>query len=289
MAPVHTEIEVLIVDNEPSDKVKRLCLNLSNTFPVPLHYLVEPNRGISQARNTAIEQALHSGADSIVFMDDDDLPGRDWLNQLLAEHQRSRADIVFGTWSLSEDLPQWVRKSGIFDSKKISQRRLLDESSLPKLASTCNVLISCHFAYMMKVKGMLFDPELGLSGGEDKDFFLRAHAQGATFSCAKASFIIRGHQPGRYQRVGIFKRGFKNGSSRMGRKRRHENDKSTATQLINSILKLLVVLSTLPFSIFSRPVFMHQIYRLGKASGVLYGFFVQRDYAYYGKDNKVLK
>ncbi len=278
------EVEVLIVDNEPSAATYALFSDIQSSYFVPLSYIEESERGISQARNRAIKYALGTGADYLVFIDDDDIPGPDWLELLWQERLISCADIVFGTWELSEDLPQWVHKSGIFKSKTHSKRKAVLDSELSRMASTCNVLISCNLFATMLENRMLFDPALGRSGGEDKDFFIRAQAVGATFSYAEKSYVVRGHQPDRYQRLGLIKRGFKNGSSRMGRMRRHREDKSSAAQLLSSAVKLLAVLVALPFSLFSQALLMHQLYRLGKATGVIYGYFSKNDFAYYGQE-----
>lgn len=283
------EIDVLVVDNEPNAKVQVLCQKLGAKYPVRLHYRAEKERGVSQARNTALEGALENDADFVAFIDDDDLPGPDWLRLLWREYWRSKADIVFGTWILSEDLPSWVYESGIFSTKKTREHSLALNSELPKLASTCNVLLRASWLQRMKSRGPFFDPALGRSGGEDKDFFIRAHNQGASFACARDAYVVRGHQSDRYQRLGVFKRGFKNGSSRMGRKRRHEGAKSSATQLICSLRKLLIVLFILPFSLLSQAKFMHQLYRLGKITGVLYAFMVRKDFDYYGCETEVLE
>lgn len=277
------EIEVLVVDNEASSDTRALYSELQPDYFVPLAYVQQPEQGISHARNSAIEYALDNSANYLAFIDDDDIPGPDWLILLWREQLASEADFVFGTWQLSEDLPQWVHKSGIFKTRKVSKKKAAAEPRLPRMASTCNVLIKCSFIRQMSHDGMLFDPALGRSGGEDKDFFIRALSLGAMFSCAEDSYVVRGHQPGRYQGLGIVKRGFKNGSSRMRRMRRHQ-ESSSFSHFLQSMLKLVVVTLSLPFSVFSHSRLMHQLYRVGKVTGVIYGYFGKKDYAYYGRE-----
>lgn len=54
---------------------------LAAGYPWPLHHVVAPERGISHARNRALEAAL-PGCDYLAFIDDDETAPRDWLREL---------------------------------------------------------------------------------------------------------------------------------------------------------------------------------------------------------------
>jgi succinoglycan biosynthesis protein ExoM len=278
----NVEIELFVVDNSPCSRSQALCESMQRDFPIPLHYLVEYERGISQARNFSVKTALEKEADFVAFLDDDDRPSPDWLEQLWAVQKESGADVVCGSWVLSEDLPEWVKKSGIFKSQRASLKKRRTDSWLPRMCSTCNVLISKDIIIKLGEREAVFDPTRGHSGGEDKDFFIRAHALGANLAVAEDSIVFRGHEPVRYSRLGLLRRGFKNGCSRMAKVRNNKGMHESMSQMLSSCTKFVVVLLSLPFCLFWRSLFMHQLYRLGKAAGVIYYYFTGRNYAYYG-------
>ena len=74
--------EVLVVDNYSTDdtpEVVRCAIEEDSSGR--LRYAVEPRRGVSHARNTGIKLTT---APIILFLDDDGVPGRDWLRRMKA-------------------------------------------------------------------------------------------------------------------------------------------------------------------------------------------------------------
>jgi succinoglycan biosynthesis protein ExoM len=277
-----TEVEILVVDNHPGGETAALCERVAAALPVPISCVGEPQRGISQTRNRAVREALSAGADFIAFVDDDDLPRENWLRELLLCQRESAADLVFGSWELDPEVPEWAGKSDIFKSQTHGEPEQKKRSyGLPWMASTCNVLIGRNILEIVGRDGAVFDTGLSHSGGEDKDFFIRALAVGATIASANRSIVTRHHEPGRYSASGLLKRGFKNGCSRMTSIRSHGGLWQSISRTIFSSLKFFVVLLSLPFCAFSKGLFMHQIYRLGKAAGAVYNFFTGKSYTYY--------
>lgn len=275
-------VDVIVIDNHPTAETAVLCRQLAATFPVPLRYVEEHERGISQARNRAAEVALAAGADFIAFIDDDDVPRPDWLRELLLQQRDTGVDLVFGCWELAPGVPEWAFRSDIFKSQAHENDRHKKGSyGLPWMASTCNVLIGRDTLEDIRGQGAIFDLCLSHSGGEDKDFFIRALARGATMASASDSIVVRHHEPERYSARGLLKRGFKNGCSRMMKIRSHSGLWPSISRTVFSCLKFLVVLLTLPFCVVSRGMFMHQVYRLGKATGVVYTFMTGKSYTYY--------
>jgi GT2 family glycosyltransferase len=68
--------EVIVVDNAPNDSSTREA-----TERWGVRYLVEPELGLSRARNRG---ASESKSEIVAYIDDDALPNRDWLEQFLA-------------------------------------------------------------------------------------------------------------------------------------------------------------------------------------------------------------
>tara|TARA_R110002110_G_scaffold205066_1_gene416653 strand:+ start:45749 stop:46711 length:963 start_codon:yes stop_codon:yes gene_type:complete len=278
------DIELLVIDNRPSEQTRTICNNAAPLLPIRLHYTPEPEPGITHARNRAVTTALARGADFVAFIDDDDEPQTDWLIQLLDRQRETRADLVFGTWVLDTDMPDWARDSGIFRSPtKTKQEKKGGRYGLPDCASTCNMLAGRRILEHVGATGPVFCHAFRYSGGEDKDFFIRAHALGATLASADSSIIHRNHEPERYTARGLLKRGFKNGCSQVSMARYH-GDSSRRIKLVSTALvKFVISLFILPFSIFSRAYFMHSLYRIAKACGVLYTTVTGRSINYYSR------
>ncbi len=284
--PTHVDVDVLVIDNACSAATAELCQLIGSDLKLPLRYFAEPQRGISQARNRAVAEALLGGADLIAFIDDDDQPRTNWLQASLGNHLNSKADIVFGCWVFGAEVPDWARNSSLFKSMlNPGDSQKAGDYGLPWMASTCNVLIGRAILEKISREGPVFREQFSRSGGEDKDFFIRALQAGAKLESEEESIIIRYHEPSRFTASGLLQRGFKNGCSRMSKIRQHgtgfELVKRYVATLCKALLKMIGVLLTLVFCLFSRRLLMHQLYRLGKAAGVIYSAFTGRSYGYY--------
>ena len=277
-------VELIVIDNNPNPETEAICHRAAPRLPVQIHYVAEPEAGITYARNRAVAVALERGADFVAFIDDDDQPQPDWLIQLLDRQAVTDADLVFGTWVLDTQMPQWARESGIFRSPvKAKHENKGGRYGLPGCASTCNALVGRDLLERVATTGPVFSHTFRSSGGEDKDFFIRAHGLGARLASADMSVIHRNHEPERYTARGLLKRGFKNGCSQVGMARSHGNGMRVFRLLGTALTKLVISLILLPISIFSRGFFMHSLYRMAKACGVLYTAFTGRSINYYSR------
>jgi len=277
-------VELIVVDNAPNDLTRAICERAATGLPIALHYEPEPVPGITHARNRAVSVALARGADFVAFIDDDDQPRSDWLLALLQRQAETRADLVFGTWVLDEQMPQWARDSGIFRSPgKSKQQKKGGRYGLPDCASTCNMLASRSILERVGADGPVFSHLFCNSGGEDKDFFIRAHGLGAQLASAERSVICRSHEPERYRAKGLLRRGFKNGCSQVSMARAHGNSRRRFKLFGTALGKLVISLISIPFSVFSRSRFMHHLYRIAKSSGVIYTTLTGRSIKYYSR------
>ncbi len=275
-------MELIVVDNSPNTDTRAMCEREAHLLPFGLHYSEEPEAGITSARNRAVTVALARGADLVAFIDDDDRPRADWLVHLLNRQAETGADLVFGTWVLGDEMPQWARDRGIFRAPNKDKRRGKDSRyGLPDSASTCNALATRQILERVAAEGSVFSDTFRHSGGEDKDFFLRARALGASFASADNSVIHRNHDPTRFTTREVLRRGFKNGCSRANLARSHGDTMRRLSLFGSSLVKLLLSLAILPFCIVSRGRFNHALYKLGKSSGVLYATVTGRSIHYY--------
>lgn len=80
--------EILVVDNAPSTTDAKV---LSLSFPI--RYVLEPQAGLNNARNRALQEAR---GDVVVFIDDDAVADGGWLFNHLRHYQRSLVMCVTG-------------------------------------------------------------------------------------------------------------------------------------------------------------------------------------------------
>jgi len=75
--PTHLQWEILIVDNNSSDRTSQVIQSFQAHFPIAIRCFKETRQGAGYARQTAIHAAK---SDLIGFLDDDNLPDNNWLS-----------------------------------------------------------------------------------------------------------------------------------------------------------------------------------------------------------------
>ena len=185
-------VSVIVTDNECSDENRKICDRFAKHCQYSLRYLQEKHRGISYARNTCLDN-LPADTDFVAMIDDDEIPEPGWLNHLLYAQAITSADIITGpTLPVFEpDTPSWVRKTGYF-AKPHHPDRYRDLQPFPPTA-TCNVLMRANIFSTDKLR---FEPELALSGSEDKLLFQDLKQRGLQF-CWAANAVTHERIPAR--------------------------------------------------------------------------------------------
>jgi succinoglycan biosynthesis protein ExoM len=164
------ELRIVVVDNDAEESARRICADAAGWLPFPLAYATEKRRGIPQARNAALALSLRR-ADFVAFLDDDEVPDRDWLTELLRVRAVSGADAVAGPVErvFEAAVPRWVEDSQLFVMRR-------HPTGTPVATShTGNVLISTSSLAAMEA---LFDERFALTGSSDSEFFERFAASG---------------------------------------------------------------------------------------------------------------
>ena len=86
-----TDYEIVLVDNNCTDNTRGVCEQFAAEHPqVTLHYVVEPEQGLSAARNKGIKEAK---GDIIIYVDDDALVDSDYI-RIYAEHFAANPDTM---------------------------------------------------------------------------------------------------------------------------------------------------------------------------------------------------
>jgi glycosyltransferase involved in cell wall biosynthesis len=99
--------ELLIVDNGSTDETLSIARSLSAEEPDLVRLALEPRAGLSRARNTGVAVAQ---GEILAFLDDDAVPGPDWLISLLAIFEDPATWAAGGPVEpvYSGDLPSWL-------------------------------------------------------------------------------------------------------------------------------------------------------------------------------------
>src|SRR5208337_4435068 len=104
------QLGVLIVDNDPAGSARAVAEAARTMFSMQIHYVVEAKRGIANARNCVLEEALLRNAAFLAFIDDDEVMRPDWLSKLYRTMEETNADAVGSDvfWDLPADAPLWA-------------------------------------------------------------------------------------------------------------------------------------------------------------------------------------
>ena len=94
--------EIVVVDNNSTDDTRKIVEAVAGGDPQGrLRYVFEPRQGVSYARNTGV---AHTTAPIIVFLDDDGVPGPDWVRAMKrAFDEHPEVDCIGGRIT-----PRWV-------------------------------------------------------------------------------------------------------------------------------------------------------------------------------------
>ncbi|WP_167568779.1 glycosyltransferase family 2 protein [Brevibacillus migulae] len=198
-------IRVVVVDNDPAEGEKAFCQKRSETYRWPLTYVCEHNRGISYARNRAIA-AVIDDTDCFAFIDDDEVPEPQWLDELLSVYMNYKADVVTGpVLSVFEgQVPAWVIKGKFFDRPRYATGTDM------RFAASGNVLIRTN---ILRSLPAFFDERLSLTGGEDTHFFMRLVKLGYRIVWADQAVVHEYVPQTRVNLQWIAKRDFRTGNT----------------------------------------------------------------------------
>ena len=162
-------ITIVVVDND-AEAPSAPGAEIARWSRHPITYAVEPVRGLSAARNRALD-LVPAETRFIAFIDDDEWAEPHWLAELLAVQAETGAGIVQGPVvpEFARAPPAWISVGGYFEVGPFEPGQELG------FGASGNCLIDWPALVAARVR---FDMAYNTSGGEDADFFDRLLAAG---------------------------------------------------------------------------------------------------------------
>ncbi len=168
--------EVIVVDNNSTDRTREVVESFIERGHSNLHYVFEPKQGVSYARNSGLQRAR---APIIAFADDDVLVARDWVAVIKREFDtHSGIDCLGG-----KVLPEWKGEPPAWLTREHwSPLALQDYGDEPFYVNAENplCLVSANLSFRREVfsRTGLFAPELqrvkdGIGSMEDLELLIR--------------------------------------------------------------------------------------------------------------------
>ncbi|MBL1142239.1 MAG: glycosyltransferase family 2 protein [Proteobacteria bacterium] len=157
---------IIVVDNDSEKSGRASFKKATKNIEFESYYYVEPNRGISSARNRLLKESLNHHADFIGFIDDDEFPHSDWLMQHMQTSKKYNADVVAGPV-----VPVFSNQP----INKMPNNSKLNTGDTPRHVAAGNVLFRSKLA---TDNNLCFNTAYNFTGGEDFHFFDRSYSLG---------------------------------------------------------------------------------------------------------------
>jgi succinoglycan biosynthesis protein ExoM len=239
--------EVVVVDNDAAASARAVVEERRRLgAPYPIHYAVQPKQNISMTRNATVE--LASG-EWLAFIDDDERAPPHWLAQLMDAAERYGADGILGPVDpvVPSSAPAWIRRGRFYEFPRMASGTQVP----PNRLRFGNVLVR---ATWLRGTSQPFDPELGLTGGEDGDLLSRLVQQGARIYWCDEAIVREPVEPGRLSLRWLLRRALTGGQNfarhalagRYGRMTSVKRVEFFVRALAQAVVSALMVLVTWP-------------------------------------------
>jgi succinoglycan biosynthesis protein ExoM len=170
-----SDFEIVVADDDPGRSAREAVQSIAQSARASFHYVESGAQNISVCRNRCLEAAT---ANWIAFIDDDQIAEPNWLRLMISTAAQFRADAVqsYVRGIYPPGTPSWIKAGGAYTYDYGPTGTEL------RSAATNGILFRRDLS-----RKLLFDQALGVTGGEDADFFLRYIASGGKIvSCREA-------------------------------------------------------------------------------------------------------
>lgn len=184
--PSLCEWELLVIDNNSSDRTKEVVDRFLKSTNLPIRYVFEAEQGLSAARNRGLAEAR---GEVIAFTDDDCIVDANWLREIEAHFSRTNVDLVGGRAELYDknDKPVSIRTSPV-------------PARFTEPQHTFSMVMGCNMIFRRAVYDKIgaFDRSLGPGAknpivADDFDFIYRAFRAGFDIRYNPAILVYHDH------------------------------------------------------------------------------------------------
>ncbi|MBR1907373.1 glycosyltransferase family 2 protein [bacterium] len=274
--PEHIKIDLLVVDNDKEAS----AYDVASEFGAV--YFVEENRGIANARNRVLKEAVNLGATHIAMFDDDGLLDENWLLNHVEFYKNNEVNVVSGPQYVhfDKEYPKYIQENNIFKTGTTKKN-----GQILKSCATNNVFMQLD---IVKDHKILFNSEKYVfMGGEDGDFFSRVTDAGFTIRFNKNSIVKELIEENRANIKWILDRYYYNGYSGGYLKFGDCKDKF---KKFKYLFKTAVVFGfdyamLFPSMIFGKKAYYNMLGMTLKTKGKLEGAYFAKPLNYYEKIN----
>jgi len=265
--PSELVVEVTVVDNDSSESARYAVSEIQKLYPFELTYLVEPNRGISKARNKAVDYAIKSQSEVLIFIDDDECVDEAWLESFFC----CSKEVSDGTVLYGKVVSLFPEKTSEY-FKPFYSKDYGDHGTSLKNCATNNTWIPLGIFKDLKIR---FEERIGLSGGGDTLFFAEAYRRGVRIAYCPSAIVKEYIPESRLSVKWLSKRKFRAGITMA--EVDCLNGKLKSTVAVNTLLSLCkyILKSACSFSKVERlSNYLKFVRSCGKLSGLL-GFRIE--------------
>ncbi len=252
------DIEIIITDNDPKCSALPVIQSIRESSPLVIKYYKQSEQNISLTRNVCV---ANSQGEFICFIDDDETADNNWINNLMSCIREFSADAVFG-------YVEPVFDPEIDDKFKLREFYFTPVANTGDPANyyyTTNCIIKSG---LIKSENPPFDPNYGLTGGEDAHLFEKLANKGAVFISSREAVTYEFIPKNRGSYKYLFNRALRGGQAYL--RRTLELKKTLSFKVIITVkifLTLLYSLVLISFYPFSAKKSVWGILKLGDAVG----------------------
>jgi glycosyltransferase involved in cell wall biosynthesis len=174
-------VEIVVIDNSTAGDAAARWEATGSKLRFAITFKHEPRKGLAFARNAALRAALQPAVTHIAFIDDDELPGPDWIVSLLATLDRKKTAAAIGPVLpvFATPPPFWLPVMAYGDLRE-------PRDGLVEDGYTCNAIIS---RAAIDALSLSFDARFNETGGEDTMFFKCLTDVGGKIAWAESAVV----------------------------------------------------------------------------------------------------
>ena len=173
-------LNVLVVDNDPEASARSVIEGFQGSN-IPVRYCHEPNPGVANARNAAIESAQ---TELVIFLDDDQSAPPHWVSSFLDLFEQHQPIISFGP--VETVLPESVTRHVTY-LKAFFSRKGPEKSGVYRTYYGCGN--SMFDLSRLDTDAPLFETKYNETGGEDDNLFDKYARKGHSFGWAHDAWV----------------------------------------------------------------------------------------------------